>query len=174
MITRARPLLALALTLVGLGASAAAMADTLAAAPAWCAASGCATVQATGWSHPLGVPLPVIGVAFFATMLMLCATDAGGLRRVAAIGGAVVALGLVGVQAFVIGAWCTLCLVADGAALLLAATILTARTWPRPARDRKSTRLNSSHSTTSRRPASAIWSSNRNRKGRPTTGTITF
>ena len=32
---------------------------------------GCATVRASAWSHPLGIPMPAIGIAFFAAMIVL-------------------------------------------------------------------------------------------------------
>src|SRR5439155_101044 len=46
------------------------------------------------------------------------------LRRALAIAGAAWALALIAVQAFAIGAWCKLCMVADPAAILGAAAVL--------------------------------------------------
>ncbi len=126
--------LAILCSVVGLAASAASLADSLAPVPAWCTAGGCAAVRATAWARPLGVPLPVVGVIFFATMLALSVSDAARVRRALAIVGGAGAIGLLGVQAFAIGRWCQLCLVADGAALVLAIAANGARAWPPPGR----------------------------------------
>src|SRR5258706_9665064 len=101
---------------VGLGASLASLVDMLGPAPAFCSDSGCATVRASAWAHPLGIPLPVLGVAYFGVMLALCGSAAT-VRRVLAIAGGASAIALIGIQAFAIGAWCKLCLVADVAAI---------------------------------------------------------
>ena len=131
----ALPFVAIAITLVGLAASAAALADALAPAPAFCAADGCATVRASAWAKPLGIPLPVVGVGFFASLLALCLLELPRTRRAVAVAGALGALAFVALQAFVIGAWCTLCLVADGSALAVAALVLAVgRAWPPLAR----------------------------------------
>jgi protein-disulfide isomerase len=71
MRSRALAFLALAFALIGLGASVASLFDYLAPAPQFCAESGCATVRASAWSHPLGVPLPAIGIVYFLAMSVL-------------------------------------------------------------------------------------------------------
>jgi uncharacterized membrane protein/protein-disulfide isomerase len=126
---RALPFLAIAITLLGLAASAASLADSLAPAPAWCSAGGCATVRASAWAKPLGIPLPFVGVGFFSALLALSLLDVTRARRALAIAGAVGALGLISLQAFVIGAWCKLCLVADLSALSLGVLALVWRSW---------------------------------------------
>ncbi len=130
---RAAPWLAAGLALLGLAASAASLADALAPVPTFCADGGCATVRASDWARPLGVPLPALGVGFF--VLALGALAAGpratGVRRALAITGGGVALGLVAIQGLVLGAWCRSCLVVDGAALGYALAAVTARRWPR-------------------------------------------
>jgi uncharacterized membrane protein/predicted DsbA family dithiol-disulfide isomerase len=88
--------------------------------PAFCADSGCATVRASPWAHPLGVPMPVVGIAYFAAMLALAFATAPRLRRRLATVGGAAAAGLIAVQAFAIGAWCKLCMIADPAAIALA------------------------------------------------------
>ena len=108
--------IALVVTVIGLAASVASLVDFF--GPTFCAASGCATVRASPWAHPLGVPMPVLGIAYFAAMLFV----RGRLRLALAIAGGAWALGLVALQAFVIGAWCKLCLVVDPAAIVLAVT----------------------------------------------------
>jgi protein-disulfide isomerase/uncharacterized membrane protein len=129
---------ALLLSLVGLGASLASLVDFLAPAPTFCAESGCATVRASAWAHPLGIPMPVLGVAFFATMIALAVVSRPRLRFALAIAGAAWATGLIALQAFAIGAWCKLCMVADPAAIALAVVVVagagTVRfTWRRGA-----------------------------------------
>jgi uncharacterized membrane protein/predicted DsbA family dithiol-disulfide isomerase len=149
IVRRALPFLAIAITLVGLAASAASLADSLAPEAAFCAEGGCATVRASAWAKPLGIPLPVVGIGFFATMLALALVDGLGLvigprvarvQRAVAIAGAIAGLGLVVVQGFAVGAWCKLCLVADASALALGVLAIAAwftpaaRAWPPLAR----------------------------------------
>ena len=129
-----RFLAAAAVAVIGIAASAAALVDVIGPAPAFCADDGCGEVRGTAWATPLGVPLPVIGVAFFAAALAATLAGADRLRRALALAGAAGALGLVALQAFVIGAWCPLCLVADGAALAFAALALPPPRWPRARR----------------------------------------
>src|ERR1051325_6772470 len=117
-------LAALAFSVIGLGASIASLIDYLGASPTFCAETGCATVRESAWAHPLGIPMPVVGVAFFLAALVLGFVEAPRLRRALAIGGAAGALFLIGVQAFAIGAWCKLCMVADPAALAYAICVL--------------------------------------------------
>jgi protein-disulfide isomerase len=126
-----RTWLALGLAAVGLGASIASLVDFLAAIPAFCAVAGCATVRASGWAYPLGVPMPVLGVAFFAAAIGLAFVDsprARWLRRALAIGGAAWAIFLIGLQAFTLHAWCELCLIADCAAIGYAIAVLAGAT----------------------------------------------
>lgn len=122
--TMRRSYLALGAATVGLAASIASLYDYLGPAPAFCAESGCATVRASAWSHPLGIPMPALGIAFFATMLVLLFVDAPRLRKAAAAAGGAWALLLIGLQAFSIGAWCKLCMIADPSALVLAVAVL--------------------------------------------------
>ena len=128
--------LAVLAALVGLGASLASLYDYLGPAPAFCAETGCQTVRASAWAHPLGVPMPALGVAFFVAMLALSVIDRPRLRVALAATGAAWAVGLIAVQAFVIHAWCKLCLVADPSAVVLGLAVAggarTLRlTWPR-------------------------------------------
>ncbi|HEY6175800.1 MAG TPA: vitamin K epoxide reductase family protein, partial [Kofleriaceae bacterium] len=123
--SRKRSVAALALAVVGLAASLASLVDYLGASPAFCAETGCATVRESAWSHPLGVPMPALGVAFFAAAIGLGFVEAPRLRRTLAVLGALGAVLLIGVQAFAIGAWCKLCLVADVAALGHAIAVLS-------------------------------------------------
>ncbi len=118
-----RSILAFVLSCVGLGASLASLVDYVRIDPSFCDASGCATVRLSAWAQPLGIPMPVFGVVFFVAMIGLSFVSRRRLRMTAAIGGAVWALTLIGVQAFALHAWCKLCLVADASAIALAVTI---------------------------------------------------
>jgi uncharacterized membrane protein/protein-disulfide isomerase len=115
---------ALGCAVVGLGASIASAIDYLGAAPTFCAESGCGAVRESAWAHPLGIPMPLLGIAFYIAATALSFADAPRLRRAVAIGGAAWALWLIGLQAFQIGAWCKLCMVADPAAIGYALAVL--------------------------------------------------
>lgn len=121
-------LAALGFAVIGLGASIASLIDYFGATATFCAETGCATVRESAWAHPLGIPMPVIGVAFYLAALVLGFVDAPKLRRALAIAGAVWAVLLIVLQAFVIGAWCKLCLVADPAAIGYALSVLAGAT----------------------------------------------
>lgn len=128
---------ALAAAVIGLGASIASLYDFLGPAPAFCAEGGCATVRASAWAHPLGIPMPVLGIAFFLVALALGFIEAPRARKVIVVVGGAWAVLLISLQAFVIGAWCKLCMIADPAAIVYAVAVLagarTVRfTWWRP------------------------------------------
>lgn len=130
--------IALVAALIGLGASIASLIDFAGAAPRFCAESGCATVRESAWSHPLGIPMPVLGIAYFTATSVLAFVSRPRLRMLLAIVGGAWAVALIAVQAFAIHSWCTLCLVADPSAIVGAfAVIGGARTvrcsWPRVA-----------------------------------------
>jgi protein-disulfide isomerase len=131
-------ILSIALALVGLAVSVVLAIDYVGPAPAYCAEGGCATVRASAWSHPLGIPMPILGAGFFAAVLALVAIGPRAARpaRVAAIGGGAAALGLILIQGAVIGAWCRLCLVVDGSAIALAAIALASARPPQAVRRR--------------------------------------
>ncbi len=115
---------ALASSLVGLAASLASLVDFLAPVPTFCAETGCATVRASAWAHPLGIPMPIFGIGFFLVMTALAFVARPRLRVAFAIAGGVWAVGLVALQAFEIGAFCRLCMVADTAAIALAVSVI--------------------------------------------------
>jgi uncharacterized membrane protein len=77
---------------------------------------GCETVQKSSYAEIAGVPVAVLGLGFYAAMLLLLGWDSADARFAA------VALGVVGVlfsgyllvlQAFVIDAFCVWCLAND-------------------------------------------------------------
>jgi uncharacterized membrane protein/protein-disulfide isomerase len=89
---------------------------------------GCAAVRHSRWAEILGVPTPAYGVLFFS---MLIATVVAGRRArmlltVIALSGAASAIALIAIQWLVIGEFCRLCLVADGAALAAVPFVLLA------------------------------------------------
>jgi len=109
---------------VGFAASLTALIDDLGGGPTFCAESGCEIVRASAWARPLGIPMSVLGVGFFAAMLVLAFANAPRLRRWLALAGGAWAVWLIGLQAFAIGAWCKLCLVADPSAIAHAGFVL--------------------------------------------------
>lgn len=132
MRSRVLGVVALALALLGFGASVASLYDHFTPAPLFCAQSGCQTVQSSAWARPLGIPLPILGIAYFAAMAVLAFVARPRLRvALAAIGGAV-GIALLAIQAFAIGAWCQLCLIADPAAILGALAVFAGAGTLRP------------------------------------------
>lgn len=107
--------------LVALAGSSALTIDSLSPIPSFCSASsGCGKVQQSDWADLGGFPLPVIGLAAFTALFTLSLLP-GKRRRLAAsvaIAGAVLAVVLLLVQAFVVGAFCWLCVTVDSAAIV--------------------------------------------------------
>jgi hypothetical protein len=68
--------------------------------------------------------MPAVGIAFFLTMIALCFVERPRVRVALAATGAAWAVALIGLQAFVIHAWCKLCLVADPAAIVSGLAVL--------------------------------------------------
>jgi uncharacterized membrane protein len=103
------------------------------------AGSGCQVVQASRYASLLGVPLPVYGMAYYGTLLVLAGWGSDPARRwqlalpVAAAGAAASAVFL-GVQRFVLQTFCSLCV----ASALISFAVLGlswaygrgARRWP--------------------------------------------
>jgi protein-disulfide isomerase len=115
---------ALASAIAGLGASITSLVDDLGTAPTFCAETGCEIVRTSAWAKPLGIPMSALGVLFFGAALALVFVRAPRLRRWLAIAGGAWALWLIALQAFVIGAWCKLCLVADPSAIVYAVCVV--------------------------------------------------
>lgn len=132
MRSRVLGVVALALALVGLGASVASLYDAFTPAPMFCSQSGCETVRSSAWARPLGIPLPILGIAYFAAMAVLAFVARPRLRvALAAVGGGV-GIALIAIQAFAIGAWCQLCLIADPAAIAGAIAVIAGAGTLRP------------------------------------------
>jgi uncharacterized membrane protein/predicted DsbA family dithiol-disulfide isomerase len=128
-------MIAVVAALVGLGASIASAIDDFGPAATFCAETGCETVKSSEWARPAGIPMSLIGVAYFGVMVALSFISKPKLRLGLAILGGAWAIWLIALQAFVIEAWCKLCLVADPAAIVLAIAIVGgASTLPRDKR----------------------------------------
>ena len=130
---RALTLGAIAAAIVGLAASLTSLVDDLGGAPTFCAETGCEIVRTSAWARPLGIPMSVLGVLFYAAALALAFVPAPRLRRWLAIAGGAWAVWLIALQAFVIEAWCKLCLVADPAAIVHAILVVAGAATLAPA-----------------------------------------
>lgn len=87
---------------------------------------GCETVQESTYAELFGVPVALLGLGAYLTVLGLVAWDTELARTLAAavaLGGLAFAGYLVALQSFVIDAWCVWCLVNDLAILPLLAVL---------------------------------------------------
>lgn len=112
--------LLIACALVGLAFSALLYAEYQSPGAGLCslAGGGCDEVRASAYSSIAGIQLPALGIAYFLTLLTVTLVPAlrGALAPLAVVGGLAGAT-FIALQAFVIGAWCPLCLVVDLAAI---------------------------------------------------------
>jgi uncharacterized membrane protein/predicted DsbA family dithiol-disulfide isomerase len=120
--------------LLALAASAALAVDYLSSNPSFCGArSGCGVVRRSGWGYVGPISVPQLGIASFAGVLLISLRAAWvRLAAIFSIVGAVVALALIAVQAFVIDQFCWLCLVVDISAIVAGAagaTMLVRGDW---------------------------------------------
>ncbi len=118
-----------ALCVVGLAFSSMLLFDYL-RPPVFCsdaATSGCELVKHSRFARPLGVPLPIPGIIYFAGMAALSFLRSPRARRwltlLAALG-ALAGVGFLVIQGAVLHAWCKLCLVVDASAVLIGVTAL--------------------------------------------------
>jgi protein-disulfide isomerase/uncharacterized membrane protein len=128
-IARARAIALLA-AIVGLGASVYLLVEYVTGQPGVClTGSGCDQVRASAFAYPLGIPMPLFGVAFysvaaFAVRRTLDPRLIGGLSPrvallLAAAAGLAVSIALTAIEAFVIHAFCSWCLVQAAASVIL-------------------------------------------------------
>jgi hypothetical protein len=68
--------------------------------------------------------MPIVGVAFYSAMIALGFVARPRLRKALAIAGGAWAIWLIALQAFVIDAWCKLCLIADPVTIALAIVVV--------------------------------------------------
>lgn len=133
---------ALLAAIVGAGASAYLLVEYVTGQPGVClTGSGCDLVRASAFAYPLGVPTPLIGLVFYvvAGWLVLrtigtqpmAGIPAATALLVVAVVGAAASMFLTAMEAFVIKAFCSWCLVQAAASLvLLGASIGVARAGP--------------------------------------------
>lgn len=103
----------------GLGGSAILLGDYLGPSHALCGLDGgCGEVRNSAFSALLGIPTPVLGVLFFTLLAVLRASSVSRSwqLRIAAVG-ALGAASLLGIQAWVVGAFCRYCVVVDISAI---------------------------------------------------------
>lgn len=104
---------------------------------------GCSKVEASAWSSIGPIPVAAIGVIGSAVLLVATIMHARnrseGILAVwlfAALAGAAIEVGLIAIQAFVIGAWCVWCLLYGSTVLVGAASVIrVARSYAREAHD---------------------------------------
>ena len=124
-------------SIVGAAASSYLLVEYLIGQPGLClTGSGCDLVRASAFAYPLGIPTPLFGLVFYlvATWLSLRTVERGSIAGVRveaallglAVVGAIASVTLTAIEAFVIEAFCSWCLVqaAASVALLLAAVML--------------------------------------------------
>ena len=111
--------------LVGLAVSAMLLANVVGHVALFCGPEGgCSAVQHSEWAKPFGIPMPYLGLGFFGVALVLALRPrarAGRWLTLWASGGALTSLILLGLQLFVIGEVCPLCLVVDLSGVALGA-----------------------------------------------------
>ncbi len=91
---------------------------------------GCETVQESSYAELFGIPVALLGLGAYVAVLVLVAWDTELARTLAAavaLGGLAFAGYLVGLQAFVIDAWCVWCLVNDLAIVPVLAVLTSIR-----------------------------------------------
>lgn len=123
-----------AAALAGLATSTLLIAEYRDPAGALCApGGGCEIARQSAYAMVLGVPLPLLGALFFATVL--CVALVPQVRRwlfPLGLVGAVAGVTLIGIQAFILNAFCRLCLIVDVSALVIAVTAFVGRSFSPP------------------------------------------
>ena len=121
--------------LVGLGTSSLLVVDYLRTLPVFCdGGGGCDVVRQSEFAHLLGLPTPVFGVAFFIGVFLLALWPARRVLIAWSAAGALAALAFLGIQAFVLHAFCKFCVVADTSTLIVFALALVTRKHETPKR----------------------------------------
>lgn len=143
---------ALLAAIVGAGASAYLLVEYVTGQPGVClTGSGCDLVRASAFAYPLGVPTPLIGLVFYVVagwlVLRTIGTQpmAGIPAAIAllavAVAGAAASMFLTAMEAFVIKAFCSWCLVQAAASLvLLSGSIGVVRAGPADVAEAQSSR----------------------------------
>jgi protein-disulfide isomerase/rhodanese-related sulfurtransferase len=110
--------------------------------PIVCLGSGCDTVRASSYSSLWGLPLPAYGVAMYLTLALLIFAEpllSASVARLARSGtagisgaGFLFSLYLTGIEAFVLHAWCTWCVISALAVTLIFALAILEHARPAP------------------------------------------
>ncbi|MCU0694429.1 MAG: thioredoxin domain-containing protein, partial [Polyangiaceae bacterium] len=112
------------LTLICLSASAALLYDYTRPLPAFCASgSGCEAVRSSQFAYVFGVPQPAFGLVAFLVLFGLTFAPHQRRRKLllpVAVLGAIAGAAFLAIQAFSLGVFCSLCVVVDVSAILLA------------------------------------------------------
>jgi protein-disulfide isomerase len=122
--------LALLSAIFGIGVSAYLLVEYTTGQPGIClTGSGCDEVRASDFAYPLGMPMPLFGVAFYTVAVWLAyRTLRGGpilgfgtrtLLLLAGLAGVAMSAALTAIEAFVIESFCTWCLASAAASVLL-------------------------------------------------------
>ncbi|HEX9619364.1 MAG TPA: thioredoxin domain-containing protein [Polyangiaceae bacterium] len=124
--------------LSGLAVSSALYADYTSYSPSFCGSgTGCDAVRRSGFGYvvlPVGesgtaLPVPLFGVVGFALLLGASLLSKPRVRRLLttllAYGGGAIGVMLLGIQAFQIGQFCSLCVAADASAVVAASAVLS-------------------------------------------------
>jgi protein-disulfide isomerase len=122
--------LALLSAIFGIGVSGYLLVEYTTGQPGLClTGSGCDEVRASDFAYPLGIPMPLFGVAFYAVAAWLAyRTLRGGpilgvgsrtLLLAAGVVGVAMSAALTAIEAFVIESFCTWCLASAAASVLL-------------------------------------------------------
>lgn len=118
------------IALTALALSSASLVDSLFFSGAFCGfRSGCGEVTASAYGRPLGIPLPIVGVAGFSTILLLSLIPNRYVRnavRIIAAAAGLAGLALILVQALILERYCTICLLIDAASVALLAAAMAA------------------------------------------------
>ena len=128
MSSRLPPLVFRLALLVAVAVSMALLIDYRQPLPSFCdVASDCYKVRASNYSKVLGVPVPVLGLCAFASLMIVSLLDnevARRLTRALAVLGGVIGAILLLLQGFVLHVFCKLCVVVDLSAMVAAVAAL--------------------------------------------------
>ncbi|MFO0658605.1 MAG: vitamin K epoxide reductase family protein [Polyangiaceae bacterium] len=122
--------------LVALLVSGALLVDYQTATPQFCeAGSTCDVIKSSGYGHPFGIPVPLLGILSFLSLLVLSVLPSERARRLtgwAAMLGGVIAFGLLATQAALFGSFCKLCVLVDTSAIVAALAGSNLRNYAAP------------------------------------------
>lgn len=133
--TTARDLALRLFATIGLGVSTLLLVQYLTPEHSLCTHGGCASVRQSAYAKFIGIPTPVFGVIYFASVIAVSLAPLRQQRKILvglASLGAAAAIGFIAIQLFVINAVCEYCMAADGAALVVFGLAASLIKQPRP------------------------------------------